>query len=484
MTGLTKKWFAEVVSVMCIISVVVSGLSAFIIAGSYYSAVENTLSASLDDFTTAIYTFYGSNSEGSFASVAPEFLEEYTDSEKMEAWLIDASGRVILSSGGFDVGSVNMPDYTEALASESGRASWTGRLESGERIMAQTMCINFSADRPVGAVRIMISLRHIDSHILALSLSIFGLFVVLMAFFIFISYRFFTRRVINPVRNVSDTALNIAEGRLDSRVEGFAEDDEIGTLCTTVNSMASTLASTDRLKNDFISTISHELRTPLTAIRGWGETLLQLGDTDPATTRRGMEVIVDETGRLNDMVEDLLDFSRINSGRMQLKLEKIDVLAELDETVFTLRDRATKEGIEINYSVPHIPVPMQGDAARIRQVFLNILDNAIKYNSQGGTIRVSAEIRRPKTLIIYFADSGRGISPDDLPRVKEKFFRVDNSVRGSGIGLAVVDEIVRLHNGEFSIDSILGEGTTVTVTLPVDDIPEEEGVITNEQKEW
>ena len=303
--------------------------------------------------------------------------------------------------------------------------------------------------------------------------------IVFLGLIIFVSSRFYFKTVIGPVRNVCSIAERIASGDLDARVEQYNEDDEIGMLCEKINDMATELESADKMKNDFISTVSHELRTPLTAIKGWGETLLQIGETDPVTSR-SMEVILDETGRLNGMVEELLDFSRMSNGRMSLNIEKIDVLAELDETVFAFRERAVREGIELSYNVPSIPVPADADASRIKQVFVNILDNAIKYNRQGGKVIVTAEVSKPKTLIITFTDTGKGISPDDLPNVKEKFYKADSTVRGSGIGLAVVDEIVKLHKGEFNIDSILGEGTTVTILLPVDEIPDDE-VSTNEQ---
>ena len=195
---------------------------------------------------------------------------------------------------------------------------------------------------------------------------------------------------------------------------------------------------------------------------------MQVGETDPAIVQRGMQVIISETERLNDMVEELLDFSRMSNGRMRLNIEKIDVLAELDEVVFTFKERAIKEGKELIYNVTHLPAPVDGDAGRVKQVFSNILDNALKYTNQGGRIVVLAEIPTPSTLIITFSDTGIGISPEDLPRVKEKFYKTDTSVRGSGIGLAVADEIIRMHKGELSIDSILGEGTTVTITLPID----------------
>ncbi|MBR6702898.1 MAG: HAMP domain-containing histidine kinase, partial [Clostridia bacterium] len=210
------------------------------------------------------------------------------------------------------------------------------------------------------------------------------------------------------------------------------------------------------------------LRTPLTAIRGWGETLQQIGDSDPAMTKRGMDIIISEATRLNEMVEELLDFSRMSSGRMKLNREKIDFLAELDEVVFSFKERSIREGIEINYNVPTFPAPGTGDPARIKQVFINVLDNAMKYTEQGGKIGVSAEMPSPSELIVTVTDTGCGIAPEDLPHIKEKFYKANNTVRGSGIGLAVCDEIMNLHEGRLDIDSVYGSGTTVKLTFPLE----------------
>jgi signal transduction histidine kinase len=167
------------------------------------------------------------------------------------------------------------------------------------------------------------------------------------------------------------------------------------------------------------------------------------------------------------MVEELLDFSRMSSGRLKLNIEKIDILAELDEVVFAFRDRAVRSGIEILYNVPQVPAPTTADASRMRQVFINVLDNAVKYSEHGDKITVLAEMPNPSTLVVTFSDTGIGISADDLPHIKEKFYKVDSTVRGSGIGLAVVDEIIKLHNGELEVTSVHGEGTTVKITLPL-----------------
>jgi signal transduction histidine kinase len=230
---------------------------------------------------------------------------------------------------------------------------------------------------------------------------------------------------------------------------------------------------TDKMKNDFISTVSHELRTPLTAIKGWGEMLKELDGEDREISRRGTEVIINESERLAHLVEELLDFSRMQNGNMTLRLEKIDVLAELDEAVFVFKERSKRDNIDIKYNAPEIPAPMMGDPNRIKQVFVNLLDNAFKYNKQGGLVDVDA-IVDDGVLTINISDTGCGISEEDLPNIKKKFYKANLQVRGSGIGLAVVDEIVKLHNGVFEINSVVGVGTTVSVVFPIERVQVEQ----------
>jgi signal transduction histidine kinase len=316
-----------------------------------------------------------------------------------------------------------------------------------------------------GAIRYIVSLENVFGlQVVYTVVSIVGL--LLVAVLVFLSGQYFVQSIVKPVNTIIRSAQLIAKGDFSIRIQK-KYDDEIGNLSDAINNMAQELSKIDTLKNEFISSVSHELRTPLTAIKGWGETIAQLGDSDPETTQKGMSVIISESQRLSDMVEELLDFSRMQNGKMQLNKSRIDVLAELDDAVFTLKDRAMREGLELIYNVPHFPLPMYGDAARIRQVFVNLLDNAIKYNEHGGKVIVLAEIKDDK-LVIFFTDTGCGISSENIPRVTAKFFRANMSVRGTGIGLAVADEIIKMHDGEMTINSVVGEGTTVTVTLPVE----------------
>jgi signal transduction histidine kinase len=220
------------------------------------------------------------------------------------------------------------------------------------------------------------------------------------------------------------------------------------------------------MKNEFISSVSHELRTPLTAIKGWSETLTAIDDRE--TFKKGMRVITSETERLSQMVEELLDFSRIQDNRLTLIMDKIDILAELGETVLIYQERARALGITLNYYEPTMLPFVYGDKNRLRQVFINIVDNAIKYSDKGGTVSVEA-YEENGDICILVSDNGIGISKEDLPKVKTKFFKANHTRRGSGIGLAVANEIITRHGGTLTINSEEGVGTTVLITVPAID---------------
>ena len=466
-SGISKRWFFGTFCVISGIIIAFAAIAVFLIFGYYYNYIEMTLDSRASDLVNTYFSQYISTNDETFVVGAINFVEDFSDKDIMEVWVIDKNGKPIVSSSGFDIDSEPvMPDYELAKSSETNKAKWTGKLSTGEKVMAITAMIPSVQGEYAGAVRYICSLEDVDNMLLFISLFIF-LIAGIVLLLVFASGRFFIRSIVRPVLQVNSTAEKIAKGDLTARVNTGGMHDEIDQLCVTFNNMADELSQTESLKNDFISTISHELRTPLTAIKGWGETIAQLGDSDPETTQKGMSVIISESQRLSDMVEELLDFSRMQNGKMQLNKSRIDVLAELDDAVFTLKDRAMREGLELIYNVPHFPLPMYGDAARIRQVFVNLLDNAIKYNEHGGKVIVLAEIKDDK-LVIFFTDTGCGISSENIPRVTAKFFRANMSVRGTGIGLAVADEIIKMHDGEMTIHSVVGEGTTVTVTLPVE----------------
>jgi signal transduction histidine kinase len=466
--GLTKRWLIQTTTIIIAVLLLICVAGAYFVHSYYYNSVDRRIKSYSNGIVDTYFDSF-STDDDSFEQGARAFIADFSDKTSMEVWIIDKYGNVIISSSGFPVSQyTKIPEYETALSNVDSYSQWTGKLESGEHVTTLTKVILNSGNEEIGAVRYLISLEEIDNQIYTWYVMFFFAFLILV-FLLIISGIIFINSIVKPIRDINDTAKMIADGNYDAKIDHYLYKDEIGELCDTINNMAEKISAADKIKNDFISTVSHELRTPLTAIKGWGETLLQIGDTDPALTQRGMGVIINESTRLNGIVEELLDFSRMQSGRMNLKIEKMDILAELDETVFAFKDRSMREGIDLIYNAPNLPAPMDGDPDRIKQVFVNILDNALKYTKQGGKITAVAEVKDDK-IKITISDTGCGISAEDLPHVKEKFYKTNMTVHGSGIGLAVVDEIVRLHHGTFDIDSVLGQGTTVTICFNIDHV--------------
>ena len=306
------------------------------------------------------------------------------------------------------------------------------------------------------------SMKNIDHQIFIMSMIITAI-VVAVIMLMFFSGMFFIKSIVLPIRSINSITRRYATGDFSERLEK-KRNDELGELCDSINYMAQELSNTEQMKNEFISSVSHELRTPLTAIRGWTETVTSMYE-DKETFKKGMRVITSETERLSQMVEELLDFSRIQDNRLTLIMDTIDILAELGETVLIYQERAKALGITLNYYEPKMLPFVYGDKNRLRQVFINIVDNAIKYSNKGDTVSVEA-YEEDNEVCISISDTGMGISKDDLPKVKTKFFKANHTRRGSGIGLAVADEIIQRHGGTLEINSEQGVGTTVMITLP------------------
>ena len=274
----------------------------------------------------------------------------------------------------------------------------------------------------------------------------------------------FWHYVTDPIGALTRVARRIADGSYGTRIEP-GPDNEIGQLSEELNLMSEKVAVAEKTRTDFISQVSHELRTPLTAIEGWAETIA----FDPAVqgdSLRGIQIISKEAERLTGMVSEMLEFARIQDGRFNLRIELIDIAAELEDALFTYGELIKQAGIELEYKQPPTEIPLiPGDPERLKQVFLNLLDNAVKHGGEGG--RVSVSLRsEAEGVVIRIRDYGRGIPESELPHVKEKFYKGSSKNRGTGIGLSVCDEIVTRHNGRLTIENAEGGGTLVTILLP------------------
>ena len=275
----------------------------------------------------------------------------------------------------------------------------------------------------------------------------------------------FWAKVSDPLIHLTDVARRIAEGSYGIRVEKMSED-EVGDLTDSLNEMSEKVGAAEQTRTEFISRVSHELRTPLTAIAGWAETIAY-DEAVQGDSLRGIQIISKEAERLTGMVTEMLEFARIQDGRFTLRIETIDIAAELEDAIFTYGELMRQAGVEVRYTRPDREIPLiPGDPERLKQVFLNLLDNAAKHGGEGRRVDV-ALTAEGNVVIITIRDHGRGIPANELPHVKEKFYKGSSKNRGTGIGLSVCDEIVSRHGGNLIIDNAEGGGCIVTVTLPL-----------------
>ncbi len=462
--GITGRWLVNTFGVILAIVVFLVVVLSLFMKGYYYNGIHQTLNGRVDELSNVI----GNYSKEYFDVGARGYVENFSDKESMEMMIINWEGKIVITSTGFPPdNTVDMPDYKIAINKKSeGYGFWQG-IQNDEHIMAVTKIIYDTAGDSVGAIRYCVSLEPADRQIFVMIM-----FMILVGmsilFFVLLSGAYFVRSIVRPIQEINDVSKRIAQGDFEARIER-RNNDEIGELCDSINYMAQELGVSEKLKNDFISSVSHELRTPLTAIKGWAETM-KMGDTpDFRTFEKGMSVIIRESERLTGIVEELLDFSRIQSGRMVINMERIDLLAELDDAIYMLRERALNEGKHLIYDEPEFVPPVQGDKNRIRQVFINVIDNALKYTPESGVIGIEVKSDDDNIQIII-SDNGCGIPAEHLPKVRDKFYKANQTQRGSGIGLAVVDEIMNLHNGSLDIESTENVGTTVILTFPIEKI--------------
>lgn len=466
-SGITHRWLRGSLFLTVLLVLLVESMFVYNFSRSYYNSVQQTMMRRFSSINGQLKMYTGDTAQKTAAnrSVAlRRMVEQFADKDKYEFMLLDGYGGVIASSSGTGAdGIVVQDDFNKAQDAPDGVGVAIYRTASGETVMAVCSLVPYAAE-DVAAMRLVTSLTLVDRQWWNTVTAATGVGVLVLVFTIW-SGLFFVRSIVRPLGEIEATATKIAKGDLQVRLPDNRYNDEVGRLCKTINQMAEDLAETDRLKNEFISSVSHELRTPLTSIKGWVETIRNIDDPTDKNYQRGLSVIGTETDRLYTMVEELLDFSRLQNG-IKLNCQVLDLVAEATDAALFVEARIRQEGLHFVYEEPPDPYPVWADPARLHQVFINILDNAIKYSEPDGTIFLTLT-RRGDSVTAAVRDQGRGIAPDDLEKVKQKFFKAKNSVRGSGIGLAVVDEIITALGGRVDIASTLGQGTTVSITLPV-----------------
>lgn len=469
MSGIRSRWLTHNVSLMVLLVLACAVCGVVALSSYYYSCMRNGLEAQLKT-TADFFETYISTSQEEFYGSVYSFTQNFEGKNDLELEFLNNSGEIITSSFGLASGSQPETEDVKGALEQQKLTSFQGKNpQTGERILAVSIPV-MEDGQVAGALRLVTSLRLANRQIL-LWAGIIGLIALFVMVLVWGTGMYFIHSIATPVMEITETAKRIASGGYGTQIQAkFAENnDEIGELARTINNLSLQISQTEKMQSEFLSSVSHELRTPLTAISGWGETLMTSNEMDPVETRRGIVTMLKETKRLTSLVEELLEFSRIQDGRFKLNVETSDLRGVFEDTIFMYGSRLRQEGIDLQYEASDEDIPeISCDPERMKQVFLNILDNAAKYGGDGGKIRCDIHVEGQQ-LAVRIRDYGPGIPEEELPLVKKKFYKGSSKARGSGIGLAVCEEIVSMHGGKLVIANANdGEGgCEVTIYLPM-----------------
>ena len=464
--GLRSRWLVNTVGVVFALGIVCVLAITASFATYYYNNMESDLwnrASSTSDF----FADYVNQNYNEFYQSCIVYAQTFEDKDKLELQFINRWGNIVASSFGPWAGEAPNTREIQAAVRRRGPAPYVGKDPiTGERIMAMSCPMIYSNGEVIGVLRYVTSMRLVNRQIYTVGfVSLLALLVVLAV--VILSSGYYVHSILTPVAQITDKAKRIASGSYGTQIQ-TKYDDEIGELAQTINEMSTKISQNEKMQAEFISQLSHELRTPLTVINGWSETLLADENMDP-DTRQGLKLISSEAKRLTEMVMELLDFTRMQDGRMTLNVEPTDIRSEFEDTVFMYGSRLAQDGITLNYLDNDEDIPeISCDPKRLRQVFLNILDNAAKHGRDGKEIEASITMEG-NSVVVKIRDHGCGIPEDEIPLVKKKFYKGSSKARGTGIGLAVCDEIVELHGGTLTLENAPGGGTLVTISLPAGD---------------
>ena len=468
-TGIHKVWFLKYLGVTYLILVLASSFILLFLHRSIFDREKESFNEKVEYLFNSSFFNESNNIEDVLTKLKKvNNIKTYDFKYPLSVVLIDDTGKILFKSRE----SENLLGKDAKLPMDLFKRYDNGTdivnlNKSKEKfIFVSKRIIGKENGTLLGHMIFLSSTKKIRSNFLnlAILLLFIFLFVFLLLFFI---NKHFINFIVSQINKVSKVARCIALGDFKTRILK-SSNDELGELCDTINYMAQKLFESERMKNDFISSISHELRTPLTAIKGWAETIkIDENEKDAKINNKGLQIIANESERLYNIVEQLLDFSKLQSARVILKLEKMDILAELSESVYMFRKKAKDENKILLYTEPESLPAVLGDKNRLKQVLINVIDNALKYTEPyKGVVNINA--KESKNFIkITISDNGCGISKDDLPKVKTKFYKGNNQKPGSGIGLAIANELILLHSGKLEIKSEENIGTVISIYVPI-----------------
>jgi two-component system phosphate regulon sensor histidine kinase PhoR len=455
-------------------------LSSYEIEHYYYSRILSSQEAETQEIAAVIGE--ASSREESHAFTV-RTLAAIASAVQMRITLVDSSGIVVYDSSVRDslLGTLEnhgqRPEIAEARLNGIGSNIRTSASVHYDQIyVARDLSYAGLVSRAfphLRFIRVSVDLSDVERVVNEFRFKI-GLAALFVLVVIVIASRFVARRMSTPLVEIAGMVQEIKRGNFDQKLP-IRSRDEIGNLAELINEMThqlkkdiEQLKKLEHVRTEFLANVSHELRTPLFSLMGFLETLQEGAVDDPSVNRKFIEKAYEHATRLDNLLNDLIEISRIESGDMKLSFRYFDLAALLRQMVGEWSDAAAKQGQKLTLEAADHEISVLGDKERLRVAIGNIIDNALKYSQP----EASVSIRLSETdgcVTISIADDGPGIEPEHLPRIFERFYRVDKArsreVGGTGLGLAIVKHIIEAHNSTVEVSSQVGKGTTFSFDL-------------------
>ncbi|WP_002148659.1 sensor histidine kinase [Bacillus cereus] len=446
-------YFMTVITLMLVLFEVAFSVSIY---RYYYNGIVQYVESHAKT-STRFFSEYNSLYFIRLQEYSGEIIESF-QLEGTELQLIDRHGTIIQSSSGQKVeGKVVIP---YSLLEGEMYHQVTTTKDNVKQLEVFSPLIH--QGQTIGVLKYTTVLTDVNAKIIEIIMFTISVGIVISGIVFLISRRL-ANSFVKPIESIIHASSQIAEGTLKEQIK---EDypGELGELAHSLNYMADKIEKAEQMKNEFIASISHEIRTPLTGIKGWSETLKTVDHLTDEEVKQGMGIISGETDRLIHLVEELLDFSRLQSNHFNLYKQKVQLYDILEETIWQLTPKSEEKQIHLVANLER--VELVGDRNRLKQVFLNIIHNAIKYSNEKSTVYIEAT-KSEGQAVIKVTDQGIGIAKEHLPFIEQSFYQINNHIEGAGIGLAIVKKMVELHGGTLSITSRERVGTTILIKLPL-----------------
>lgn len=450
--------------IMIFVTVVVIGFEIFSyrsITNYYESALVGAM-LNQAKYNQVLYTNYLSRYDLSEIVIGDK--NSFYRDNISQVQILDNSSNVLFDSqGSSNIGKkIKTQDANNANKGEYSYQKIKNK-KTGEEVIALSYPLSDN-QKQIGILRLISSTSKVKENVnnQMIVFVFFGLIIYLFA--LIVSY-YAAKKWTVPIKKLTKVGERLAQGDFKVKANESGKN-EISELGQTLNYMSENIVKREDMKNDFISSVSHELRTPLTSIKGWAITLQSKEiQKNEEMLSQGLIIIENEGERLSLMVEDLLNFSRLSSSSFQYEKENLNIVEIVREVYHQLYPRSLNEKINFEFKTAYDNIIVDCDKNRIKEVFINIIDNAMKFTDKEGHVDLMIT-KDDDNVVIEIKDDGEGIKEDEIPFVSSKFFKGSSSKSQTGLGLSICEEIVKAHDGKLIIKSKYTEGTSVTVVLP------------------